>query len=695
MSERETSGSEPSEVVVRVVVEQPGVGEAKSSDDSNTQLAQAITALGNVVLRLTEVTESLAVVDEADAEIVRRIGAFDKRINELAERVGQLEERLESSQETSAPALSETDVEGIKEYLEGRIEELVGKAIAEAALKPTRPYSSRRPPASRALLEPPEVSEEDLENGTPDYMITDERLSESASRAERIVLFLLGQPGLWYTSPSNTAGKDLREIMGGEDATGYHNTIARLKTIGVLQLKKKSEKRTSAIGLDVQALDDCRHEKFYTGRVDQKIQEVDTTEGDSDTEDEAPFEITDEQRNLILLIGAEEAALITEDLGELVSGKFGGEGGLEDREVEYYLNELQELIDRGIVRKLKYGKLEEYGLTIPGRVYYERAAEAAERGKGAAFLLEGPTLEVDGLEYRAAGKEVEPYPGSTSRERKVALKNLRYRRVQFLTILANAGGEIEAKSPLLILRKLSIDPCPEPSTVKSVCSKLSEKGIITIEDATEHTKIIRLTELGKEYTAQIKALSLLDEMEPPVEHLAYGASFNILEYILENSKFTDDNGVHWLRPLNTQEPLLQFFASELGLSYDAATRRVYDLRERKGRLAEEKTNLGNRNDQVTNLGVTPEGIAWMERVKEKVEGKKPYSDEALEEVISMTQTAIELAESTGATSLAEELREKYEITWLLNLDKVQFEEHTFWLEKTLDRLRSEYLFENG
>ena len=266
--------------------------------------------------------------------------------------------------------------------------------------------------------------------------------------------------------------------------------------------------------------------------------------------------------------------------------------------------------------------------------------------------------------------------------------------MQFLTQLGNLDGEIEAKNPILILYKLTNDHSMDVSTFRNVSRRLSEKGIITIEEATSYSKIIKLTELGKEYVAQIKNLSLLDELEPPTEHLSYGTSFTILEYILDNSSFTDENGVRWLRAPNAQEPLANFFANELGLSYDAFTRRVYELRTQKKRLVEEKAQIG-KNEQLSNLGVTPEGIAWMERVKERVEGQKPYSDEELEEVISMTQTAIELASSTGFTTLEEGLREKYEIMWLLNLNKIQFEEHVFWLERTLEKLRDEYLFENS
>lgn len=58
----------------------------------------------------------------------------------------------------------------------------------------------------------------------------------------------------------------------------------------------------------------------------------------------------------------------------------------------------------------------------------------------------------------------------------------------------------------------------------------------------------------------------------------------------------------------------------------------------------------------------------------------------------MCETALELAEATKATQLIDELREKCDEERVTEFDRVHFEEHIFWLEQTIDKLRNDYVF---
>ena len=129
---------------------------------------------------------------------------------------------------------------------------------------------------------------------------------------------------------------------------------------------------------------------FYTQRVHDKVAKVmeQDDEAGKSGENKTSFEVSDEQRDLIMLIGEEEAALITEDIKEIISEKFGRKGRTGNESIDYFMTDLQDLIDRGLVRKLKYGNLEEYSLTPPGKAYYEKLAEAAAKGEEPPFLTE-------------------------------------------------------------------------------------------------------------------------------------------------------------------------------------------------------------------------------------------------------------------------------------------------------------------
>lgn len=388
MSETESrDGSSSQEVVVRVVVEQPPTGvRLEDTHSSNTTLAD----LAKVVLRLTELTERLAVVDEHDQVVVRRIETFDERIKLLEEKIAAIEEQLNKPAtlaETTLSNMTIEDFEALERRLEGRLTILLEDALAKTAFTATG--SIDKPPITRTrtpglTAEAPEPSslaaeQKQSNDNTPDYMVANEKLSPHASRAERILLFLLNQSGQRYTSPRDTAGKDIREILEIDDKPGFGNTLGRLKEDGFVWDKKKNVKRTKALGINERAFDTSRYYEFITKRVQEKLAQTDFSEATLVAEGaengEAVIDVTDLQKDIILVVG-EEAALIVPDFTEAMSDRFSNDPAL-------YVKAVAELIIRGFIRKLKYGKLEEYSLTPPGRAYYE---QLVEKNKEPPFL---------------------------------------------------------------------------------------------------------------------------------------------------------------------------------------------------------------------------------------------------------------------------------------------------------------------
>jgi hypothetical protein len=300
-------------------------------------------------------------------------------------------------------------------------------------------------------------------------------------------------------------------------------------------------------------------------------------------------------------------------------------------------------------------------------------------------------------EYGLIEKLVEPHKGVIEEEQIELLSSFTYRTLQFLSELELFGGEVIAKNPTRLLFQRTKDISMDSSTFMRISIKLAKQGIITIEQVNGYKTLV-LTNLGKECIAQLKILpGILNSAKQWPETLYNGTGFITLEYVLENASYSNGDGIRWLREPNSKEPIVPFLATQMGLSHDSMTRRLYALRLEKKYLTEEtrdnKTGVGA---VITNLGITLEGIAYLERINTRLRDRDMlHDDELVEEIMGMTQTGIELAEETGAKKLASQLREKYDVAWVLGLDKVAFEEHIFWLERIVERLRQDYIFEKS
>lgn len=300
-------------------------------------------------------------------------------------------------------------------------------------------------------------------------------------------------------------------------------------------------------------------------------------------------------------------------------------------------------------------------------------------------------------EYGLVERLIKPYEGIVEEERLELLNHIGYRGLQFLAELELFGGEVIAKAPARVLFKRTNDATMDGSSFVSVSARLAKKGIITIEQVDGY-KTILLTDLGKECIAQLKTLpKVYENVKQVSEKLYIGTGFITLEYILENATYSNGNDVRWLRAPNSEEPIVPFLASQMGLSHDSMTRRLYALHSEKNYLIATRGASSKGIDVViTNLGITPEGIAYLDRINTRLKNRDMlHDDELVEEIMTMTQTGIELAEATGAKTLARQLQEKYDVTWVLDLDRVGFEEHVFWLERTVERLRQDYIFEKS
>lgn len=272
-----------SELTVRVIVEQPVASDQPPHGDST------ISDLAAIVLRLTQVTERLAVVDDGDVAIVRKIESFDERISGLEERVKKLEE-LFSYREKDTPAPAINDLAEIEQRLEAKLAGLIKVALGDSALQPKA--TSLAVPAPGEAMTEPETSQAETSpvveavNDTPDYMIENTELKPTDSIKERIILFLLAQPDQTYRSPKNTAAADIADKLAVFKKDIY-NSLTWLEGSGMIEKEKKGNLRTSAIQLQLHELD--MPQRFLSERVSARLQQIRQAIADEPTAEPPPF----------------------------------------------------------------------------------------------------------------------------------------------------------------------------------------------------------------------------------------------------------------------------------------------------------------------------------------------------------------------------------------------------------------------
>ncbi|MGI8635181.1 MAG: hypothetical protein ACR2KZ_07230 [Segetibacter sp.] len=289
-------------------------------------------------------------------------------------------------------------------------------------------------------------------------------------------------------------------------------------------------------------------------------------------------------------------------------------------------------------------------------------------------------------------KRIKPFEGKLSAEEMKVLRKPGYRAWPFLVALEFLGGDIIAKSPYRLLADQMKKSGIDISSFWDVSNRLERRGYI-IKEQIGKDKRIRLTEAGIDYIAKIKAHpELVNSFGPAANKIPFLAR-DMLELIVENSQYVDENEVHWLKPRNHQEGVLNFLADESGRSYEATARQVSRMKTVKKYFETRRQGNGSGpTATITNIGVTPAGLAYLQQINQKIKSQKVFSDEEFEDAVSMAETAIELAEETHAEKLIQELQEKCVEQRVAAFDRVTFEEHIFWLEETIEKLRQDYLF---
>ncbi len=382
MSEGDQSKASTNEFVIRVVVEEREKGD-------NKELAEAVSSLASVALRMTEVVERLIVVGEEDAAIINTIHSFNERIGSLEKIVKLVEERI-GIPPGSLARLNQGQLGEALEYLEGELDKRINDAIAQAAFTATQstssPHSIEITTIPSTVTSSPEVvvaskdtrvlreDEQDIEAAKivqepeelagPEYTRIDKSLSIVNARVELILLFLLAQPDCRYVSIDNNAYTEMKEAINlPKGDSNWGNALATLRYKGITWTEKINVKRVREIGISKEALQEVLNEKFITQRVRDAFNRADFSHEAvqvSRTENEK-YELDPFERDVILVLGEVETAIFTESLEEKLAERYG-------KPATNYEVAIKQLLGRDFIRMNKYGDLKEFRLSPKGKL---------------------------------------------------------------------------------------------------------------------------------------------------------------------------------------------------------------------------------------------------------------------------------------------------------------------------------------
>jgi hypothetical protein len=383
--EQETA---PNETVVRIIIETPSPVHDLQTDGQpfgaadvlagQVILTQAVNELAATVLRLTEVTERLAVVDESDAEIIQAFTTVSERLGVLEgfkAEVDQLSERLSGvdlealaqlvlpsqlAEPATSPELSEQPT------LDASVPEIEDGSDSDEAIEPSE--------------EPAQPSPAETEDSreVPDYMIVNEAIHVKSARvAERILLLLLDQTGRRYVSPNDSTTRDLSELLG-VSTTDMSNGTLSLRSANAIQAHVKNYHTIKSLEMsDLELFNDASMQRktWFSDRLGVKIRLAQENAA-AVLESLKGIEIAPDLERLLRIFGEKEENRQPAVFSSKVNDAIAELSQLLGKEVSYSM--LFDLEEAGLIRSMSHhkGQLREYSLTNAGRAYIGRAQQA-------------------------------------------------------------------------------------------------------------------------------------------------------------------------------------------------------------------------------------------------------------------------------------------------------------------------------
>ncbi len=256
-----------------------------------------------------------------------------------------------------------------------------------------------------------------------------------------------------------------------------------------------------------------------------------------------------------------------------------------------------------------------------------------------------------------------------------------YRQAQVLAVLEDMQGTISSDNiPKSIKENLGIDNTRGADFNKAVKALVKKELAIDSRENTAQQQVV-LTEKGYQKIVELKSSPDLISSVKDKSRLQFGVSCRILEYILEESVETDENGVAWLFASNQDGKTnvsLDIVAGLDGyITEDLIDRRLSFLCHDHNyvEFIHENNQIG-RGNMIINVGVTPTGRDYYEKVVDHVFEQSSDLDlrNAVDKVVDAATQGMEYANVLGDRELLKwfiEMSSAYELTEMNLLELVR------------------------
>lgn len=175
--------------------------------------------------------------------------------------------------------------------------------------------------------------------------------------------------------------------------------------------------------------------------------------------------------------------------------------------------------------------------------------------------------------------------------------------------------------------------------------------------------------------------------------LPQGATAKILQSIEDDAIHPDKEGNLWAYPVDNQDPIIRTRAEQLGMTENAYTRRLYEMRADKQYIAIKRLSATDEDTaEVINMRLEPKGTARLRKLQERLAEEFPDMTESISMVEEATEACIRLAGRLGKTELVKMLEATNQDWTILDASTEELNERLETMEFVFDQLRYEHNF---
>lgn len=267
-----------------------------------------------------------------------------------------------------------------------------------------------------------------------------------------------------------------------------------------------------------------------------------------------------------------------------------------------------------------------------------------------------------------------------------------YRQAQALAVLEIFEGKIISPSPAkTIKQEWGMEDTRGAEFSKIIKSLVRRELIREFKVENEPLRGIELTDQGYEKIVELKTYRDSISLQKEGRGLEFGTGCRIIEYILEESVETDENGTSWLlntRSDGTKATLDIVTALEGYATEEAVQRRLTALHDDLGYIdfvVQETVSEDGSVKTIINIGVTKAGKDYYNRVVDEVFGNSEdlQLKDSVNDVIHLATLGMEYANSLNDRNLLKEFMAQSSAYDLTEMDQLQLTRRRHLVEEML------------